>query len=266
VSEGDSYGLPVGSGAGWTDDYEYGRPGWPPDVLSLAGEPRTATVLELGAGTGKLTRMLVPYFHRVLVLEPQEAMREWLVRLCPRAEVIDGIAEAVSLPDDSVDAVFVAEAFHKFDASASLREIARVLKPNGSLNLLWNVPAGPVEPPVDDVEEYLHRVLADLGLDEERLGHDPTDLNTARFSSGAWQEPFAGMPFGPLREARIIHRQHTDRDGLVSFYASMGWIGDMPDARRLALQKEVRSRLVAPSYSRPWETRAYWTRLTSGSA
>src|SRR5215210_1992090 len=111
----DGWSLPVGSLDRWPEDYERGRPGWPPEVVDVPGLPAAATVLELGAGTGKLTRLLVSQFGRVLAVEPAEAMRRLLVTFCPEVEVLAGSAEEIPLANASVDAVFAAEAFHRFD-------------------------------------------------------------------------------------------------------------------------------------------------------
>ena len=86
----DTWSMPAGSGDRWPEDYERGRPGWPPEVVDLPGVPPTATVLDLGAGTGKLTRLLVAAFDRVLAVEPADAMRRLLETLCPEAETLPG--------------------------------------------------------------------------------------------------------------------------------------------------------------------------------
>jgi ubiquinone/menaquinone biosynthesis C-methylase UbiE len=105
-------------------------------------------VLEVGAGTAKLTRLLIPRFDRVLAVEPAEEMRRLLVATCPEAELLVGSAEQLALADACVDAVFAAEAFHKFDDAHALAEFARVLRPRGTLVLMWNVPAGPTKPSI----------------------------------------------------------------------------------------------------------------------
>lgn len=245
----------TGSYERWHDDYERGRPGWPPRVVELPGLPSSATVLELGAGTGKLTRLLVSAFEDVVAVEPDEGMRRLLVRVCPEARVLDGSAEEIPLEDASVDGVFAAEAFHLFDAERALSEIARVLRPGGSLTLLWNLPAGPTEPSIAELEELLRERAP------ENLEYDPVDLNSRRYSSGAWRAAFAASPFGELREARLPCPQTVDRDGLVAFLVSMGWIADLPDRERQAVLDEIRSRLTAPEYRRRWETHVHWTRL-----
>jgi len=123
--------MPAGSLDRWPDDYERGRPGWPRGVVDIARVPPKASVLELGAGTGKLTRLLVSAFDRVRAVEPAEAMRRLLVRLCPEAEPLAASAEKIPLGDASVDAVFAAEAFHVFAGAGALAEIAASCGPAG---------------------------------------------------------------------------------------------------------------------------------------
>jgi SAM-dependent methyltransferase len=255
-----SWSMPVGSLDRWPEDYERGRPGWPPEVVDIPGLPSAATVLELGAGTGKLTRLLVSRFARVFAVEPAEAMRRLLVMHCPEAEVLDGSAEEIPLADASVDAVFAAEAFHRFDGERALAEIARVLRPRGVLVLMWNLPAGPTEPSIAVVEQLLDQ----RGPDKAELGYESLDLNPALYSSGNWRLAFARSPFEELQEGRLANPQTVDREGLVAFLASMGWIGDLSDAERLPLLDEVRSLLSAAEYQRPWETHVHWTRLAAG--
>jgi SAM-dependent methyltransferase len=213
---GCSWSLPAGSLDRWPEDYERGRPGWPPEVVDIPGLPSAATVLELGAGTGKLTRLLVPTFRRVVAVEPAEAMRRLLASLCPKAEAVAGSAEEIPLANASIDAVFAAEAFHRFDGERALAEIARVLRPRGVLVLMWNLPAGPTEPSIAAVERLLHR----RGPDRAELGYDPLDLNTTRYASGEWRLVFADSPFEELQETRLSstggrgRRTSTGRDSL----------------------------------------------------
>jgi ubiquinone/menaquinone biosynthesis C-methylase UbiE len=124
-----TWSIPAGSVDRWPEDYERGRPGWPPGVVDIPGLPPAATVLDLGAGTGKLTRLLVSAFGRVIAVEPAEAMRRLLVKLCPEAEALAGPGQEISFPDASVDAVFAAQAFHWFDDERAVAEIARDLRP-----------------------------------------------------------------------------------------------------------------------------------------
>jgi SAM-dependent methyltransferase len=252
-----TWSMPTGSGDRWPEDYERGRPGWPPEVVELAGVPATATVVDLAAGTGKLTRLLVAAFARIVAVEPSDAMRSVLERACPEADALAGTAQEIPLADASVDAVFVAQAFHWFDDSRALAEIVRVLRAGGSLVVMWNEPAGPFEPSVADAERLLNEHVP-----QGFLGYDPLDLGSPRYASGAWRAAFATTPFEPLQEAVLPNPQRLDREGLVAFYASMGWFADLPDAERLPLLDRVRSLLGAGEYRRAWETYVHWTRLS----
>jgi SAM-dependent methyltransferase len=251
--------MPAGSLDRWPGDYERGRPGWPPEVVDIPDLPATATVLDLGAGTGKLTRLLTPAFGRVVAVEPADAMRGSLATLCPEAEALTGTAHEIPLEDASVDAVFAAEAFHWFDDERALTEIARILRPRGALVLMWNVPAGPTEPSITAVEQF----LAERRPKQDELAY-PLDLRGPHYATGEWRLAFAESPFEPLREVRLPNPQTIDREGVVAFFASMGWIADFPDADRLPLLDEVRSLLTAAEYRRPWETDVHWTRLAAG--
>jgi SAM-dependent methyltransferase len=251
--------MPAGSRDRWPDDYEQGRPGWPPEVVDLAGLPSTATVLDLGAGTGKLTRALTTVFDRVVAVEPAEAMRRLLVAQCPAAETLAGTAHEIPLANESVDAVFAAQAFHWFGDERAVAEITRVLRSRGALVLMWNLPGGPTQPSIEAVE----RLLTEHGPTAEEFGSDPLDLGGPRYASGEWALGLAEFPFEPLQSERLPNPQTLDREGMVAFFASMGWLADLPDSERLPLLDEVRSLVTADEYRRPWETYVYWTRLAT---
>ena len=248
--------MPVGTGDQWAREYERGRPGWPGGVPTVVDLPAAAVVLDLGAGTGKLTRVLAPAFERVVVVEPAEAMRSVLTQRCPGVEAFPGTAEAIPLPDRSVDAVFCGQAFHAFDDERAIPEIARVLRPGGALVLLWNLPAGPWEPSTAEAEEL-------LGERMPEVPYIPLDLGGPHASSG-WQPAVAASPFERFRATVLRNPQTLDREALVSFYATMGWIADLPDEERLPLLDSVRSLLKADRYSRLWETHVHWARLSRG--
>jgi hypothetical protein len=139
--------------------------------------------------------------------------------------------------------------------------MARVLRPRGTLVLMWNLPAGPTEPSIPAVEQLVDERLPNKG----ELGYDPIDLSSTRYTSGELFRVFSESPFDELQEAVLANPQTFDRDGLVAFLASMGWIADLPDTERLPLLDEIRSLLVADEYRRLWETHVHWTRLTASA-
>jgi SAM-dependent methyltransferase len=248
--------MPAGSLDRWPADYERGRPGWPREVVEVAGLPSTATALDVGAGTGKLTRLLVTAFAHVFAVEPAEAMRRELMARCPTAEVRNGTAQDLPLPDASVDAVFAAEAFHWFYDDQALAQIARVLRPRGRVVLMWNVPAGPWDPSIAPAERLV------LGrLPHADVGSDPLDLGGLQRVRGDWRGSFSAAGFEPVRNIRLRNPQILDRDGVVAFLASMGWIADHADDERLPLLGEIGSLLTASTYRRMWETDVHLTRL-----
>jgi SAM-dependent methyltransferase len=223
--------------------------------VRVAGLPSTASVLDLGAGTGKLTRLLVSEFDRVVAVEPAEEMRRLLVADCPAAVALSGSGQEIPMAGASVDAVYAAQAFHWFDDERAIAEIARVLRPGGALVLMWNRPAGPWKPSADAAEKVLSERMP------EDLDHIPLDLGGPHASSG-WLPAVAESPFEPFTATVLPNPQTLDRDGLVAFYASMGWLADLPDEERLPLLSEVRSRLTAREYRRLWESHVHWTQLS----
>ena len=123
---------------GVADSYDRARPSYPPDAARWLTGPGTLSVLELGAGTGKLTETLVEQGHRVVATDPlPEMLAKLRERVTPFAVGVSG-AEAIPAPDRSVDVVVCAQAFHWFDHERALPEIARVLRPGGYLALVWN--------------------------------------------------------------------------------------------------------------------------------
>jgi SAM-dependent methyltransferase len=244
-------------------DYERGRPGYPPAAIeALARElglDRDSVVLDLAAGTGKLTRDLVPRFGRVVAVEPLDGMRAQLGRALAGVEAIVGTAEEIPLADASVDAVVVAQAFHWFDGDRALAEIARVLRRRGGLGLLWN--SSPWElregPPwFAALDEALERSRADLST-------------LRRHSSGVWRRAFACEGrFEPLAEAGFANEQRLGRRDFIAALASRSYVAALAEADRDELLAEVEAMLDrddAPIESGrvvlPMTTAVYWTRL-----
>jgi SAM-dependent methyltransferase len=118
--------------------YERGRPSYPPEAIDWLLQNGARNVLDLGAGTGKLTIRLVERGLDVVAVDPIPEMLEVLSRSLPDTPALLGSAEEIPLPDDSVDSVLVAQAWHWFDPERAIKEVARVLRPGGRLGLVWN--------------------------------------------------------------------------------------------------------------------------------
>jgi len=214
------------------DAYERGRPGYPADAVAhLAAHFRLGegvTVLDLAAGTGKLTRMLATTGATVVAVEPVEGMRRVLERVVPGARVLAGTAEAIPVEDGGVDAVTVAQAFHWFDADRAVAEIARVLRPGGGLGLVWNTFDTSV-PWVDAL-----RALVDVHRHgEPQYGH------------ARWRDAFATTRlFEPLEEHTFGLVQELETEELVDRIGSTSYIATLAEAERLRLFEQIRA-LVA---------------------
>ena len=217
--------------------YDRGRPGYAPSAVERLVEElsidHATRVLDLAAGTGQLTRLLVPRSGEVVAIEPSEPLRRLLARALPQATVLEGTAERLPLDDAAVDAITVAEAFHWFARAEVLDELARVLVPGGGLALLWNVPVT-VEPRWPDA-------LVELLDPYERAGAPPAQ----RYASGSWREAFAASDrFGPLRSSSAEHRHVVDRDGLVAQLRSWSWVAAIEEPERSDVL--ARARELAP--------------------
>jgi ubiquinone/menaquinone biosynthesis C-methylase UbiE len=140
-----------------SEEYERTRPSYPPGLLDLLPLGADAAVLDLAAGTGKLTRVLTQRYREVTAVEPLGNMRAMLERVVPGVRALEGTAERIPLDDASVDAVFAAQAFHWFDKPAALAEMARIVRPGGGAALFWNVRDEERSPFVADYHRLLER-------------------------------------------------------------------------------------------------------------
>jgi SAM-dependent methyltransferase len=183
-------------------------------------------------------------------------MRRLLLAGCPGAEAIDGTAERIPLADDTVDAVFVAQAFHWFDNETAVGEIARVLRPGGTLVVTWNVANGPAVPAIAAVEE----LLAPIWPQDSAF---PLDMMNGDWEPNAWNLPLAKKTFKQVHEARLDNPQTVDPQELVAYFGSMGWVANLPDEKRQPLVDAMTSHLTAGEYVLPWQTRLQWARTHS---
>jgi SAM-dependent methyltransferase len=207
-------------------------------------------VLELGAGTGKLTEMLVPTGARITAVEPVTAMREALAAACPTVRVVDGTAEDLPVGDATADAAVAAQAFHWFDGERALPEIHRCLRPGARLGLIWNVR--------DEASDWSERLTAIF----DRLAGDGP-----RYRDMRWREPFERTAlFGPLHHQVAYHVHEVSREAFVDRVLSVSYVASAPEAERERVLAEVhelldtdpelagRERLIVP-----YRTDVYWT-------
>ncbi|MDQ1430085.1 MAG: hypothetical protein QOF40_687 [Actinomycetota bacterium] len=223
--------------------YERGRPSYPEAGVQLLVDALAIgpgrDVLDLAAGTGKLTRLLVPTGARVVAVEPVASMRALLT--C--AEVLDGTAEAIPLGDASVDAVVVGQAFHWFDPEPALAEIARVLRPEGALGLIWNER--------DERVPWVDALGRIINWQVERPYRRDRDWAAVLDSSGR---------FSPAQHRQLAHEQEVDADVLVDRILSTSYVATWSSDRQAAAAAEVRA-LVAefpPVFRLPYVTDVFW--------
>ena len=184
------------------DAYERARPGYPDDAVRwLAGE-ESCDVVDLGAGTGKLTRSLVALGHRVTAVEPLEEMLEQLRHAVPAATALRGSAEAIPLPDGSADVVTCAQAFHWFDHAVALSEMARVLRAAGRIALVWNTRDHAQDWVAELADTVIGRGFRDDGVVAVTASIDESGL------------------YDPVERESFAHVQLLGRDDLVELVRS----------------------------------------------
>jgi SAM-dependent methyltransferase len=210
----------AGSFGAAAGQYERGRPTYPAEAIDWLLPPAARRVLDLGAGTGKLTRDLLARGLDVIAVEPSDRMRARLTAAVPEAATLDGRAEAIPLPDASMDAVLVAQAWHWVDPARAVPEVARVLAADGRLGLVWNVR-----------DEQASWVAALSRLLQHDADHHPS------FDVG--HGPAVGPPFGPLQHAEVTWTHRLRRQQVVDLVASRSYVITLPPGRRAELLRAV---------------------------
>jgi SAM-dependent methyltransferase len=206
--------------------YERARPDYPAvalewllDRLGVAGG---GVLLDLAAGTGKLTRPLLAAGAEVIAVEPVAEMRS---ALPAEARVLDGLAERIPLPAGAVDAVTVGQAFHWFDGEPALAEIHRVLRAEGALGLIWNR-----RRMADPLNQRIEELIA------------PHRRRTPAHHGGAWKQAFARTRlFGPLEERVFSNEQELDAAGLVDRFGSVSFVAALDEPERSDLLEAIRA-------------------------
>jgi ubiquinone/menaquinone biosynthesis C-methylase UbiE len=204
--------------------YAEQRPGYPEAAVrwALAGAPG-GRVLDLGAGTGKLTELLVAQADELIAVEPDSGMLEELRRRLPGVDARQGSAEDIPVPDASVDAIMVGQAMHWFDQERSLPELARVLAPGGVLVGLWNLD--------DDRVPWLARLKELTGNTASYLNWNPIPMLTeSRF-------------FTHPEQAEFPNAQHRTTESMIATILTHSQVLILPESERVALADDVRDYL-----------------------
>jgi SAM-dependent methyltransferase len=236
------------------ETYERVRPSYPADAVAwLAGnlglEPGR-TVLDVAAGTGKLTRLLVPFGATVVAAEPVDGMRRRFVGALPGVPMVAATAEALPVAPGSLDAITVAQAFHWFDADRAFAELARVLRPRGGVGLIWNVR--------DRSSDWVNEVWSIM---------DRVEKSAPWRNHEDWRDSELGnrSGFGPLHSETFRHEQSVTPEGVVERIASVSHVAVLPPAERERVLDEVRGVVTGHPDARgrsemliPYRVDAYW--------
>ena len=215
------------------DVYERSRPSYPAAAVDWLLPPEARTVLDLGAGTGKLTRELVARGLDCIAVDPSPKMLAQLTSVSPQVRALEGTGESIPLPDDSVDVVIAAQAWHWMDPDVAAVEVARVLRPGGRLGLVWNVR--------DDREPWIAKLgeIINHGQSGELLEHPPrvgSQFGELESTVIDWSMQLSRQQLHELIASRsFLH--HTTAGG-----AAVGACNRRPVARHRA--RDIRSRAI----------------------
>lgn len=234
--------------------YERVRPSYPADAVAWLADNLALvpgrTVIDAAAGTGKFTRLLVPFGAALVAAEPVEGMRRSFVSAVPGVPVIAAVAEALPVGGAKADAITVAQAFHWFDADRAFEEFRRVLRRGGRVGLIWNAR--------DRSSDWVNEVWSIMDRVEKRAPWRDHEQ---------WRDSALGTRhgFGPLHTGTFRHEQPITPEGVVERIASVSHVAVLPEADRERVLDEVRSLLADHAQTRgrtdlriPYRVDTYW--------
>ncbi len=230
--------------------YDRGRPSYPTEAIALLadvlGLRSGVRVVDIGAGTGKLTALLAPTGAEVIAVEPVAAMRDRL--RVSGVRVLDGTAERLPLEDASADAVVTGQAFHWFDGPAALIEFARVLVPGGRLGLMWNAR--------DEDVDWVAELTAVI---------DPYQGDSPRYRRMEWRHAFDEQDrFAPLSARSFAHDHRLPIAAMRDRFASISFIAVLDEVERATVLQRVEEILLRvadaeETVTMPYRTDVFWT-------
>lgn len=209
--------------------YAHGRPGYPSDLKTWLRETLDinpgSTVIDLGAGTGKFTRLLKSMDIGVIAIEPVEAMRTEFTHNLPDVRILEGTADSIPLGSETAQALICAQAFHWFATETALAEIHRVLQPNGRLGLIWNVR--------DESVDWVAAITKII---------NPYEGDTPRFHTGDWRLPFTGRYFSEP-EVTCFPYTHAGsaQEVIIDRFLSVSFIAALPPAEKAKVAEQLQA-------------------------
>jgi SAM-dependent methyltransferase len=235
--------------------YEWARPAYPDDAVEFLGEVLHigpgSIVLDVGAGTGKLSRNVVRLGCKLIAIEPLPEMRDQFRDAVVGIDVLDGTAEALPVDVESVDAIVAGQAWHWFDSWAAVVEAERVLRPGGGVGLLWNE--------YDESVRWI-KDIAGLGRESKLRSQSP--------STREWRTAFDGRPrWTDLEEVSFPHVHSVSRDQVVGRVMSSSVIAALTLTERARFAQRAREILDSHQDARetetvlmPYRTQVFWSR------
>ncbi|MCD5994826.1 class I SAM-dependent methyltransferase [Pseudomonas sp. CDFA 602] len=232
--------------------YAKGRPSYPIELqawlMDELGIDSESTVIDLGAGTGKFTRLLNSITRDVVAIEPVEAMRAEFSKALPDLSILNGTAECIPVDSSTAEAVVCAQAFHWFASESALAEIHRVLKPGGRLGMIWNVR--------DESVDWV-AAITDIMT--------PYEGDTPRFHTGLWRAPFSGPHFSEPQMTcfKYVH-SGSPQEVILDRFLSVSFIAALPPADKANVTEQLHALIAThPSLKGreiiefPYQTQAY---------